>query len=422
MPVVDNHYDLIVIGGGASGLFLANQISNNINCLVIEHTNEVGKKLLMSGKGQCNLTHDSNIKDFIEHYGENGKRIRSILYKYNNIHLKQFFKQRKLPLITRSDNKVFPETLKSQDVKDLLVKGCQDLGVEIKKNCQPFSIEYLDNQYLIETNNGLFRSNYLVIATGGSSYPRSGSDGSFLSILKAMNIPIVNPVPALVTISLDNYLLSSLSGISIKQVELTIEKKNGQVIKKTGDLLFTHKGLSGPLILNASRYIEREDQLYLNYLGNKNKDEIIKFLKMKIQGNTRQVSYFLSEYFEELAKRIVEVFLEQIKIEKGLKASALSGKQIELIVDKFTRDQYQVNSLGDFNTAMVTKGGVSLESINLKTLESKKYPNLYFIGEVLDIDGDTGGYNLQFAFSSAHLVSEEIKSKISKNRSDNNSS
>ena len=412
-------YDVIIIGAGAGGLYAAAQMSDNLNVLILDKSSSPGKKLLMSGGGQCNLTHSGDIKDFVSHYGTNGNKIRSVLYRHNNLAVIKFFESIGISLIEREDGKIFPESMKAQEVLYKLLETIKKKGFEIKHNAEVTSIVPLSPdseiqegildecpRYTVFCGEESFHCKNLIIATGGCSYPSTGSDGSMFAILKELGLALVPVKQALVPIFVQNYGYSKLSGISVPQVALTVNNGKKPYL---GALLFTHTNLSGPVILKSSRYICTGDKLSINYFPGKSKSEFSKELKSLSNGNNRQIDTVISEYSSKLqnplSKRFIEVALKGCQgcnFETFPKASLLSGKQIDDIAGKFTCDTFSVSGLGSYNTAMATSGGISLCEINMKNMEAKKYPHLHIIGEALDIDGDTGGYNLQFAFSSAY--------------------
>ena len=283
-------YDIIIIGAGASGLFAASNIklSEGQHGLILNRSSRPGLKLLMSGAGQCNLTHAGDIRDYITHYGQNGKKIRSVLYSFSNIDTCEWFSSRGLPLVTRSDGKVFPKSMNAKDVLDLMLKASYENGFQIlndtaaikihpgsseNKNTLPhgshniFTVttEKTSSDNITET----YRCRSLLISCGGSSYPTTGSDGSIFSVLNNINISIEEPRPALVPLNTENYPYTSLSGTAVKNACVTVyegkqRKKNSPSIK--GDILFTHKNFSGPAILDISRYVKTGMTLEINWL------------------------------------------------------------------------------------------------------------------------------------------------------------
>ena len=386
-------YDAIIIGGGAAGLFCAAATKIN-NGLILEKSSAPGRKLLMAGSGQCNLTHGGDIKDFINHYGDNGKKVRSPLYKISNLKMMEFFESHGIPLIERDDGKVFPESMRSSDVLNLLMHLSSQNGWKLKTDCPAKSIKIQeDGSFLV---NGRHESNKLIIACGGCSIPTTGSDGSIFPLLEKLGLEVIEPAPALVPLTVQEYPYGELSGISFKNALVTVDGH-----KRIDDVLFTHTNFSGPGILNLSRYAKPGSTLTINYLG---KEE-------KIQApasEKRQVQHWLADTYW-LPKRFVEKVLERADVDPKTVANQLTKKQKQIISAILIRDTFSISGTTGFKQAMVTRGGVSLNEINMKTFESKKHPGLHIIGETLDVDGDTGGYNLQFAFSSGVLAGYNLK-------------
>ena len=436
------YYETIVIGAGAGGLFFgaACPVSGGGvgRTLILEKTNRIGAKLLMSGSGQCNLTHGGSIKEFLSCYGQNGKRIRTVLYRHNNIELCEFMQELGIPTIEREDGKIFPASLRAKDVQGALVRRCEKNGIEIKRNSEVVRIAPLESEdsanggaaafvtasasdsgaarFQIETADGeVYTCRNLVIAAGGSSYPASGSDGSLLKVF-ARDLPeltICEPKPSLVPVFVENYPFGTLSGIGFHDVEIKIfEPKSKKALKLAhpcGDLLLTHKNFSGPVILNNSRDIFTGCGLEINCIFPYTVNDMLSYLKKIFPGNRRMISGCIGENYL-LPKKFISAVLDRINV-SDKPAAKLSGGEIKRIAEAFAGMRFTVSGTGGFSIAMATAGGISLDEIAISEMQSKKYPGLYFIGEVLDIDGDTGGYNLQFAYSSAQAASDSIYKK-----------
>ena len=444
-------YDVIIIGAGAAGLFAGASMTGPVKGLIIEKSSSPGKKLLMSGAGQCNLTRGGSIKDFIPHYGKNGPQIRSILYRFNNQNLIDFFQSRNVPLFERGDGKIFPKSLQSHEVLHCLVDSCINnslkfiysspvTGISLE-NTKEKALNSEDNVihtaeskksntnvtydlnskeptsiYSVYCGKIFYQTRKLIVTSGGCSYPASGSDGKLFNILKNMGIQINPTRPALVPIHIYDYPFQNLSGISFPKASISIYSRSyeSKIAEARDALLLTHNCFSGPAILNISRYAWPEDLISINYYPLKSKDLICKELSKLIVGNSKQLITILYEYFNsglskstvDIPKRFLEVICSRCSTDPTQKSSQVSYTILKSITNLMANDTYCIQSLGGYNIAMVTSGGVSLDEVDKKTLESKIYPNLYFAGEVLDVDGDTGGYNLQFAFSSGNLVAQ----------------
>ncbi|WP_419823564.1 NAD(P)/FAD-dependent oxidoreductase [Anoxybacterium hadale] len=414
-------YDLIIIGAGAAGLFAGASLPNKINGLILEKSASPGKKLLMSGAGQCNLTHGGSIKDFITHYGARGKKIRTVLYRFSNDSVIDFFEKNEIALFEREDGKIFPKSLRAKDILDCLTSQCQRNGMKLCFSTPVENISYRepaegnDGLYVIQTGSFVFTAKKIIISTGGCSYPSTGSDGSLFPVLEALGIAVKPLHPALVPIHVQQYPYSDLSGISFQNAAVTLYSKEGKrVAENIGPLLFTRNHFSGPGILNLSRYVTEGMQLSLSYCTGKSDEVLIKELTTALSSSSKQLLTELYEYFNgnrnaegresEMPKRFLETLCRRAGTDPAVKASAVSRILLRSIVKLLLQDRFTISSTDGFSAAMVTAGGISLDEINLKTMESNQYLGMYFAGEVLDVDGDTGGYNLQFAFSSGWLA------------------
>lgn len=422
-------YDVIIIGAGASGLFCSAVFSHKKKGLLLEKTKKPAAKLLLSGSGQCNLTHDGDIRDFVKKYGEKGNLLRPALYQFSNHSVMEWFRQGGIPLTVREDGKVFPASFRASDIASFLLKRSMENGFEPRYLSAASEISYsaASQLYTVKQQNRSDQTKYLVIACGGSSYPATGSDGSFLEILTAFSkgmgnpLEIVRPRPALTPVFPKQYPYGALSGLSFPYVSITLQAKGLQdgmkrEIRASGSLLFTHHGFSGPVILDHSRYLWPGDLLTLSYLPGIPVLDMERRLKQHLSGNQKQAENALHSYLNhegtyyhtEFSRRFVSLLCQRCGIDPHKKSASLSGSEIRDFLHLLTEDTFTVEKTGGFQTAMATAGGVSLNEINLKTMECKKYPRLFLIGEILDVDGDTGGYNLQFAFSSGYAASAEI--------------
>lgn len=383
-------YERILIGAGAAGLFCAAN-SPVGRGLILEKQDAPGQKLLLSGSGQCNLTHSGSIKEFIGHYGENGPRIRSALYRGNNLLLMKFFTEHNLPLEERADGKVFPKSRKAGDVLRLLLDLSRQNGWELRTGCPVTSLRQKeDGSFLV---NETYLADEVIVASGGCSYPSTGSDGSLFPLLKDLGLKLVPPRPALVPLLVRDYPYGELSGISFQEIAVRLDNH-----LLTGDLLLTRNRFSGPVILNLSRWARPGSKLRLSYIPSESKlpDAL---------GDRRQALTFFSEELR-LPRRFTARILQRAGIDPAAKAASLSGAQTHALRGLLTDDAFSVTGTAGFDCAMATAGGVSLDDVDLKTFACKKIPGLFVIGEALDIDGDTGGYNLQFAFSSGYCAAK----------------
>ncbi len=469
-------YDVLIIGAGASGLFAASNIKlkKDQHGLILNKAKSPGLKLLMAGSGQCNVTHSGDIKDFITHYGPSGKKIRPIIYNFNNKMLQEWFSNRNLPLISREDGKIFPKTMSSKTVLDLFLKEAQKNGFDLLTSRDVISLNYEErngvehkekelngsiysysyatpcypsvtpqtndtlptdtlseihkkncakaksNNIIVVTATGpkgkeTYLAKKIIIATGGCSYPATGSDGAIFNAIKDIGLDIVPCRPALVPLSVENYPYGQLSGNAVKNACVSIyegkqRKKNSPSI--IGDVLMTHKDFSGPGILDISRYAHNGNTLDINWFPEKPAEEILSELNAHRNGNKRQLITVLSEYFSSLSNGHLRWICHRAKVDPALRFTDLKGDTLKTIISLITSDRFTISGTSGFKVAMATCGGISLSEVNTSTMECKKLPGIYLTGEVLDVDGDTGGYNLQFAFASAIRAALHINDNL----------
>ncbi|MDO4482228.1 MAG: aminoacetone oxidase family FAD-binding enzyme [Bacillota bacterium] len=397
--MADFVYDVIIIGGGAAGLFAAASAPAKVNGLILDKSSAPGRKLLMSGAGQCNITHGGSIKDFICRYGDNGSRIRASLYKFSNLSLIDFFEKRGVKTLERDDGKVFPKSMDAGTVLDCLLSAGREKGFQLISSCEVSEIN-CGEVFSLNSSKGRFICRKLIICTGGCSYPSTGSDGKFFPVLEKMGFDIITPKPALVPVSVEGYPYGELSGVSVKNAEIS---SGSHRVK--GDLLFTHSNFSGPAALHISRYVKPGSEIRICFCTEKSIEAVsgeLSALRKDKSSSRKEAVTVLKSLFPSLPSAFVEKVFTDEGFDEHLGFADFSSKAAASVLKRIFSDTYKVSGTGGFSTAMATAGGVSLKEITVKTGESKKFPGLYFAGEVLDVDGDTGGYNLQFAFSSGY--------------------
>ena len=401
-------YALIVIGGGPAGLFCALRAAGDgRKILLLEKNPSVGRKLLLSGSGQCNITHDGDILSFLSHYGDNGRFIKPALLNFQNRDLVAFFSVRGLPVVTESGGKIFPGSRKAGSILDILVKECSAKKVEIRCGDPVLDISTREGGFLIRTGRETFSAEHAAVATGGITYPLTGSTGDGLSFAKSLGHRIKDVGPALTAVAIQNYSFATLSGISFTDVIISLIRAGRKVRQHTGDLLFTHSGLSGPGILDFSRYIRPGDTLRVSFLPGVDHPQAKEILIARINAaGNRQIRKILAAF--GLPDRFVRKLLDLAGIKQDQTGAHLSREARSAILDLLIGYPFIVSRLAGIHEAMVTRGGVALDEINPKTMESRLFPGLFFVGEVLDIDGDSGGYNLQAAFSTAALAAKRM--------------
>lgn len=426
-------YDVIIIGGGASGLFAASciRLPRGARGLIINKAARPGLKLLMSGSGQCNLTHAGDIRDYAAHYGANGKKIRSVLYGFTNHDTCRWFSERGIELYTRADGKVFPASMNAHDILNVLLKEADANGFELINGCFAARLSYSsqgdaagaasENIFTVFTGSAdsqtapqaSYRARRVIMACGGASYPSTGSDGSACGMLSDMGIDIIPLRPALAPLHIEGYPFSALAGNSVRDAAIQLYE-GAQPTKHSpslrGDVLFAHGFLSGPAILDISRYARPGLHIAVSWLPQQTLQDMTAELNALRPGCKKKALTVLCGYLapKGLSDAFVRLQCSRAGIPADSGFSDLSGAALKNFLKLITDDRFTVSGTAGFSTAMATAGGVSLSETDLTTMQSKKFPGLYFTGEMLDIDGDTGGYNLQFAFSSAARAAASV--------------
>ena len=386
-------YDVIIIGSGPAGLMAAVELKSDLKILILEKNEQLGKKLLVSGAGQCNFTHSGSILEFFSKYNNKGRFVKRSLSLFTNVDLIRFFIDNNLDIVTRDDGKVFPKSLKAKDLINIFERKLRKIKREIKLKSKVIKIEH-GEYFTVQTETEKYQSKYLIIATGGMTYPSLGTSGDGYEFAKALGHRIEPLNMGLSPVYIKDDGLMNLSGITLKEIEMSQYRSNKKLNVFKGDLLFTHKGLSGPLIIDNSRYFKAGDELGIDFgIGNLNEKKLIKnalreFLPEKI------TIYLIKRYNFDTEKPLIQ----------------WNKKELARLKEVLHELKFTIDSLGNINESMVTCGGVSFKDISSKTLESRKVSRLYFAGEVLDVDGESGGYNIQAAFSMGHLVADEINS------------
>ena len=402
-------FHVIVIGGGPAGLFTALHIGRDKTVLLLEKNNRPGKKLLLSGSGRCNLTHTGAVDAFLEHYGPNYRFLRTALQSFSNEDLIRFFNKRRLPTTIDKSGKIFPANGTAEAVLDILLEECRKQNVRIHSNEAVSTIDVTDDaghRFHIVTPVGEYYCRCLVIATGGKSYPGTGSSGDGFKFAKSLGHTIVTPKPALTPVYIKDYQFAAISGVSLANRTVYLYRGDKKIKEHRGDIGFTHKGLSGPGILDFSRYMERNDILKLAVAGRTEEDFTRNFKEAAESHGKTSIKRFLKEF--DIPDSLIGIMLRQLDIPQEEKLANITRHNRSRLIELCCRFPFVIEKPGGFAAAMVTAGGVSLKEVSSQTMESKLIPGLYFAGEVLDIDGDTGGYNIQAAFSMGYLAARGI--------------
>jgi len=407
-------HDLIIIGAGPAGLFCAQRAgAAGLDVLLLEKNTRAGRKLLVTGSGQCNLTNTADAEQFLSAYGPHRNFVKVALRRFSPADLQQFFKSRGLDLSEDSKGKVFPSTKRSSDVLSVLLHACAHTGVQILCSLPVHSVcihsvsdgTQESRLFTVYSDDRMFYSRSIVIATGGTSWPQTGSIGDGYALAASVGHSIVPPRPALTAVRAKGYDCSTCAGIAVRACFITLWRAGKKISSRSGDVLFTHQGLSGPGILDFSRDIYPGDRLTLAVVQHRDLDELDRLI---VQGCRTGARRHVKNVIIPLGvpEALVDVILRRCTISPDLSVADLDRGSRRRIAGELCSFAVDVLDLEGFDKAMVTAGGVALSSVRARTMESQLCPGLYFAGEVLDVDGDTGGYNLQFAFSSAALAAD----------------
>lgn len=401
-------HDIIIVGGGASGIMAAITIKDlGGDVAILESNDRIGKKILTTGNGRCNIT--NNCCDFSRYHSDNNDFFDFALNNFNYKSTELFFSSLGLPLITLDDGKMYPMSLQASSVLDILRSAVLEREIPVQFNTKVKKIEHDNGGFKILTSeNAVYECRKLILAAGGSSAPKSGSDGSGYTLSSSMGHNIIDPVPSLVQLKLNYKDLKAISGVKFNgDVHILV---NNKVIKKEfGEILFTDYGISGPPILQLSRIagvnlLHGQDvTLIVDMMPTFSLEELEEFLDNHF--GTFSYRSVLDCFVGIINKKLIPVLLKAAGIYDIHKPCYDLGWREKKILFKLLKGwNFKVIGTNSFGSSQVTAGGVDTKYVNNKTLESKKIKNLYFCGEILDVDGDCGGFNLQWAWSSGYLA------------------
>ncbi len=408
-------YDAVVIGSGAAGLFCAGHIAGQGKSVaIIEKNEKVGRKLMITGKGRCNVTNMCDQNKLIESLTKNKKFMYSAFASFDAYDTFDFFESRGVPLKVERGNRVFPVSDRAVDIVDCLYKFIKDQNVIIINNTAT----------KLETENGIITAVVLqngekvyckntVIATGGKSYPKTGSTGDGYLFAKSLGHSIIKPIGSLVPVNIAEGAAAECQGLSLKNTAISVEDtKSGKIIYKDfGEMLFTHFGLSGPIILSASAHMrEKENSRYKIHIDLKPALDSQKLDSRILRDFSENSNKILSNSLTKLLPfKLIPAIIKYSGLKPDLVVNQITKEQRERLVSALKDFCFTVTSLRDVSEAIVTSGGVDCNEIEPKTMRSKIVNNLYFAGEVIDVDAYTGGFNLQIAFSTAYAAANAIR-------------
>ena len=397
----------VVVGGGPAGLISAYfRAKRGEEVTLVEKNEKLGKKLYITGKGRCNVTNDCDEEEFLSNVVSNPKFLTGAIHRFSPEKFIGFLEE-KVRLKTERGNRVFPLSDKASDITKTLEKYAVEAGVKIKLNEKVLSVDAENGEIRsVTTNKNSYPCENAIICTGGMSYPLTGSTGDGYNFAKTLGHTIIKPVAALSGINVKGDFYKKLQGISLKNIKITVYDSDKKIYEDFGEMLFTHFGVSGPVIISASSYINRRDLSKIRFsldlkpaITEKQLDDRIlrDFEKFKNKS--------LKNSLEDLLlKGLIPVILNAAKIDGEKKNNELTAVERKRLVETIKSFDFYPASLRDISEAIVTAGGVSVKEINSKTMESKLVKGLYFAGEILDLDALTGGFNITIAATTAYAA------------------
>ena len=413
---------VVVIGGGPAGMMAAITASQKGDkVILIEKMKSLGRKLLITGKGRCNITSSLPIEEFIKNTPGNGKFLYSSYQRYTNKDIIKFLKEEGLEVKEERGNRIFPITDHSQDVLECFIKKLKKNNVEIHYNKKVEEILYKEKEGEkivkgIKTNKEVIEADKVILATGGKSYPLTGSTGDGYDLAKKLGHTIKDIKPSLVPLEIyEKDICKELQGLSLKNVSIKLldSEKNKNIYEDFGEMLFTHFGVSGPIILSSSAHLVRYENIEEKY-KNRSIKLVIDFkpalLEQKLEARIlRDFDELKNKQYKNsldklLPQKLIPVIVRQSKIDATKKVNEITKEERRNLVHLLKSFTLEIKAFRPIEEAIITSGGINIKEIDPKTMESKIVKNLYFAGEIIDVDSYTGGFNLQIAYSTGYVA------------------
>ena len=401
---------VIVIGAGPAGIMAAITASKNHEVILLDGNDRVGKKLFITGKGRCNVTNAKDISEFFDYIYGNPHFLYSSLYSFTNEDTINFFENQGIKLKTERGGRIFPSSDKSSDIIKGLSNGLKENRVQVKLNSKVTNIISENNKIsgVIINDSEKIMGDHFIMATGGASYPLTGSRGEGQKFAEKLGHSIIDLKPSLVPIELNENWLKELMGLSLKNISLSILKNNKTLYKEQGEMLFTSYGMSGPLVLKGSRFV-------------KNDSKYVALLDLKPALETHELDKRIQKYFlkyqnksfknslnDLLPQKIIPLIIRLSGIPEEKKVNVITKDERKNLVNLIKNIKMEIKGLRPIAEAIVTAGGVNTLEIDPSTMKSKLIANLSFAGEVIDVDAFTGGYNVQIALSTGYIAGSNI--------------
>lgn len=408
MVKYNNMMKIGIIGAGPSGIFTAINLKNENNeVYLIDKNKEIGKKLAITGNGRCNITNIAPYEDFLDNIIRNRNFMYSSFSKFDNYSLLDFLSDNEIETVVENRGKVFPKSMKSTDVIEMFKDILLEKKVKIISNTEVESIKK-SNDFVVTTNKGEFDFDYLVLATGGKSYPKTGSTGDGYTFAKRLGHKIIDQTPSLAPIHISDGF--NIKALNLRDVTLNINT-NDKAYSEKGDLLLTKRFLTGPITLKAQARASRDEitDMWIDLFPNYSYESLEGVLLQLLNKNPKKnISNVLKEIINE---SLAICILDRLEIDINTKANQLEKEKRKALIDCLKCLRFKAVNNTSFSSAVVTSGGIDVSEINPKTMESKLVDGLYIVGELLDVDALTGGFNLQIAFTTGYAASLAIRER-----------
>lgn len=400
---------VVVIGGGAGGMLAAGRAAEcGAKVVLLEKNSALGKKLRITGKGRCNVTNTADKNEFVEAFGANGKFLYGAFSRFSNQDLRDLLERLGVPTKVERGGRVFPTSDKAEDIILALHNWLKELKVDIRLGTTAKGFKIEDGKVVgVEVFGGTMRADAVILATGGITYPQTGSTGDGYQMAREIGHKIIPPIPSLAALETAEAWVPQLQGLSLRNVNVTLMEGGKKVAQQFGEMLFTHFGVSGPAILTLSKtYITLKDkesaQISINLKPAVSREQ----LEARLLNDFVDTKYFKNYLPELLPRMMIPVFMQLSGISSDTPLNSITQAQRKKTLNLLLDIRLTVTSARAADEAIVTSGGVLIGEIDSRTMESKLITGLYFCGEVIDIDAVTGGFNLQAAFSTGWVAGE----------------
>ena len=393
---------LIIVGGGAAGMAAAIAAAEETTALsvtVYEPNNVLGRKLRITGKGRCNVTNDCSPAEVLENVTKNRKFLTGPIYRYTPADVMSFFEENGVPLKTERGRRVFPVSDKAADISGAMERVMKGLGVRVVQEKVTSLLHNENGVYGVKTATGEHTADAVIVATGGASYPGTGSRGDGYRFAREAGMAVAEPIPSLIPV-ITKEDTAPLSGLSLKNVTLSVTTGGKVVYSEMGEMLFTHFGVSGPLVLSASAHMRGDIRQYRMFIDLKPAlDDATLDARLIADLTKYSQRDFVNSLSDLLPQKLIDPVIRQSRIDPRKKSNAVTREERAALRDALKKFPLTPVSFRPIDEAIITSGGVEVGGLHTKTMMSKTVPGLFFAGEVIDVDAYTGGYNLQIAFS-----------------------